>query len=244
LCGCSPASSRFMPVGMSGGTDQPRGREGNDRCCAVRLPRQVSPTSAADYSRPSQPRKQNTTPSPSVGTIPRRSPSSTPCSQSARTTSRHYPSPRPSGVHGAVVSHRFLSGPSPSRLDLTNETADGLVLDLSPCKNLIEIRGEFAQAGFEKIIPILETVTSPRFRKLTFITTLSIPEEKRQTWEDLDGEITALAKRVNATAVSDTLEVLFSCCSTGVEPDAVMRFLPGVTSDVRVSLRVENLARS
>ena len=86
-------------------------------------------------------------------------------------------------------------------------------------------------------------VASHRFRKLTFITTLSIPEEKRQTWEDLDGEITALAKRVNATAVNDMLEVLFSCRSTGVEPDAVMRFLPGVTSDVRVSLRVENLAR-
>ena len=91
-------------------------------------------------------------------------------------------------------------------------------------------------------------VRSPRFRKLTFITTLSIPKEKRRTWKDLDEEITALAKRVNATAAGDTLEVLFSCRSPTIlgriELDDVMRFLPRVTSDARVSLRVENVTRS
>ena len=110
-----------MPVGMSGGTDQQIARKGNDRRSAVRLPRKDSPTSATGYSSPSQPRKQNTTPSPSVATIPRQSPSSTPCSQSARTTLRHYLSPRPSGVHGTVVGHRFLSDtPVPTGPDQRN----------------------------------------------------------------------------------------------------------------------------
>ena len=123
---------------------------------------------------------------------------------------------------------------------------DKLVLNLSPCKNLVEIRGEFAQAGFEKIIPMLKTVTSPRFRKLTFIIILPIPMEKRRTWKDLDEEITALAKRVDATAAGDTLEVLFSCLSPiilgwMIGPGGVMKFLPRVASDARVSLRVENL---
>jgi hypothetical protein len=73
--------------------------------------------------------------------------------------------------------------------------------------------------------------------------------EKRRTWKDLDEEITALAKRVNATAGGDTLEVLFSCLAPVIlgsltGPGGVMNFLPRVASDARVSLRVENLARS
>jgi hypothetical protein len=83
---------------------------------------------------------------------------------------------------------------------------------------------------------------------LTFITTLSIPEEKRRTWKDLDEEIIALAKRVNATVAGDALEVLFSCRSPvilgRIELGDVMRFLPQAASDARVSLRVENLTRS
>jgi hypothetical protein len=123
-----------------------------------------------------------------------------------------------------------------------------LVPDLSPCKNLVEIRGKFAHAEFEKIIPMLKTVASPRFRKLIFIIIPPIPTvSKGRTWRDLDEEISALAKRVNAGVASDKLEVLFSSCSAilgGVAAHDIERFLPRVASDSRVSLRVENPARS
>jgi hypothetical protein len=93
----------------------------------------------------------------------------------------------------------------------------------------------------------LETVASPRFRKLTFIIIPPLPTETTQIWKELDEEISALAKRVNAAAASDTLEVLFSVYSTtlrGIALRKVKKLLPRSALDARVALRVENLARS
>jgi len=86
---------------------------------------------------------------------------------------------------------------------------------------------------------MLKTVASPRFRRLTFfvVPPLSVARVQ-QYWKALDEEVTALAKRVGATAVSDTLQVLFYCYrTTFADINAVF---PRVTSDARVSLRVEN----
>ena len=90
---------------------------------------------------------------------------------------------------------------------------------------------------------MLKTVTSPRFRKLTFFIIPPLPSDKGKIWRSLDGEITALAKRVNATVAGDALEVLFSSYSTAVgalELSAVRAVLPRTASDACVSLRVEN----
>jgi hypothetical protein len=94
---------------------------------------------------------------------------------------------------------------------------------------------------------MLKTVASPRFRKLTFFIIPPLPALKTQAWTRLDEEVTALAKRVNAAAVSDMLEVLFSSYSTtlgGLKLSDVSVVLPWIASDARVSLRVENLPRS
>jgi hypothetical protein len=70
LCGCSPASSRFKSMGMSGGIPHlllgPEVWRGDDRRYVVRSQRQISLPRMTDYSSPSQRRKQSTTPSPSV----------------------------------------------------------------------------------------------------------------------------------------------------------------------------------
>ena len=55
--------------------------------------------------------------------------------------------------------------------------------------------------------------------------------------------MTALAERVNATAVTDMLEVLFSSYPTTVGElvlSDIESALPRIASDARVSLRVEN----
>ena len=60
----------------------------------------------------------------------------------------------------------------------------------------------------------------------------------------LDSEVTALAERVNATAVTDRLEVVFSYYSTGLGEIGLSEIegaLPRIASDARVSLRVEKL---
>ena len=71
-----------------------------------------------------------------------------------------------------------------------------------------------------------------------------MPTIRTESWKKLDEEVTALAKRVNATAVTDTLEVLLSpyprtLGDLGLS-DAESA-LPHIASDARVSLRVENL---
>ena len=91
---------------------------------------------------------------------------------------------------------------------------------------------------------MLRTVASPRFRRLTLLITSRMRLIKGENWTKLEGEVIALAKRVNATAVSDTLEVLFSSYSTTLGElvlSDVERVLPRVASDALVSLRVENL---
>ena len=117
-------------------------------------------------------------------------------------------------------------------------------LSLSSCKKLVEIRARFNHAEFGKLVPILETVVSPQFRKLMLLITPPIPVIGMEAWKKLDEEVTALVGRINATAVNDRLEVLFLSYSTGlgllVRSD-VERALPRMASDARVSLRVENL---
>ena len=90
---------------------------------------------------------------------------------------------------------------------------------------------------------MLRTVGSPRFRRLTLFITPPIGAIRREDWTKLEGEVIALAKRVNATAVNDTLQVLFSSYSTPLGElvlSDIESVLPRVASDVRVSLRVEN----
>ena len=130
---------------------------------------------------------------------------------------------------------------------MTKPRADTLLvgLDLSPCGELVEIQARFNHANFDKIVLILNTVASPRFRKLTVFIVPPVPSIKRLEWEweESDEAVTALAKRVNATAASDTLEVLFSSYSTifgELVLSDVERVLPRMSSDARVSLRTEN----
>ena len=59
----------------------------------------------------------------------------------------------------------------------------------------------------------------------------------------LDEEVTALAKRVGTTAITDMLQVLFYCYKTafaGLRLSDIEAVLPRVSSDARVSLRVED----
>jgi hypothetical protein len=85
---------------------------------------------------------------------------------------------------------------------------------------------------------MLNTVASLRFRKLAISVIPSQPIGNTQEWSNLDDGVAALANRVNATAASDTLEVLFYCRFD------VEWVLPRIASDPRVSLRVENRVRS
>ena len=90
---------------------------------------------------------------------------------------------------------------------------------------------------------MLKTIGSPRFRKLTFFIMPSLPKLKKGAWRTLEEEVIALAKRVNAMAAVDRLELLFSSYSPvlgGVESSAVRAVLPRIASDARVSLGVEN----
>lgn len=102
----------------------------------------------------------------------------------------------------------------------------------------------FAHAEFGMITPTLKTIASPRFRKLVFFIIPPLPTANTQPhWTRLDEEVTALANRVGATAVSDTLQVLFCCYTTvfsGIELSSIEAALPQVSSDARVSLRVKD----
>ena len=63
-------------------------------------------------------------------------------------------------------------------------------------------------------------------------------------WVLLDKEVIALAEMVNAMAVADRLEVVFSYYSTGLGEIGLSETegtLPRIASDDRVSLRVEKL---
>ena len=116
-------------------------------------------------------------------------------------------------------------------------------MDLSLCGKLVEVQATFAHAEFGTITPMLRTVASPRFRKLTFFIIPPLPKTKTQHWTRLDEAVTALANRVGATAVSDTLQVLFYSYTTafaGLELSSIEAVMPQVASDARVSLRVEN----
>ena len=58
----------------------------------------------------------------------------------------------------------------------TNETRvgdfhPGFILNLSLCKKLVEIQAPFNNAHFERIIPVLKSVASHLFRKLTLFLT-------------------------------------------------------------------------
>jgi len=138
--------------------------------------------------------------------------------------------------------------PHPDRTTLTKlQTGDWLdpapSLDLSPCERLVEIQARFAHCEFDSIIPTLKTVVSPRFRKLTFFIIPPLPAVKTDAWAKLDEEVTALAKRVNATAVDDRLQVLFSSYSKilgGIKLSEVEMALPRIASNACVSLRAEN----
>ena len=82
---------------------------------------------------------------------------------------------------------------------------------------------------------------SPRFRKLSL---LIFPPVGDAEWELLNKEVPALAERVNAAAVADRLEVVFSYYSTGLGETGLSEIegtLPRIASDARVSLRVEKL---
>lgn len=91
---------------------------------------------------------------------------------------------------------------------------------------------------------MLKTVASSRFRKLTFFIIPPLPRTNTyQHWARLDEEVTALAARVGATAVSDRLQVLFYSHTTPfarLELSGIEALLPRVASDARVSLQVEN----
>ena len=111
---------------------------------------------------------------------------------------------------------------------------------------LVEIQARLAYSGFEVIIPMLRTLASPRFRKLTLFVTPPLPVDKTHFWTGLDEEVTVLAKRVNATAANDRLEVLFFAHSTaigGSELSDIEAALPRIASDVCVSFRVESLSQ-
>lgn len=139
----------------------------------------------------------------------------------------------------------------PSRLDFAhNASISGIgplsrpltSLDLSPCKGLVEIHGRFYHSQFEALISILRTVGSPRFRKLSIFIAPPIPAIKPDEWARLDVAVGELAKRVQATAGSGTLEVLFSSYSTvlgGVQLSEIEGALPLISSDARVSLRTK-----
>jgi hypothetical protein len=114
--------------------------------------------------------------------------------------------------------------------------------DLSPCQEIVEIHAQLRYPWFELITPTLKTVSSRRLRKLT----LDILRPKSEIipghWVKLDAEIFALANRVDATAGNDVLEVLISWPTTvgGTQLSEIERALPLVSSDARVSLRVES----
>ena len=113
-------------------------------------------------------------------------------------------------------------------------------LDLSPCEELSEIKVQLINPRFRKIIPILRTIASPRFRKLWFLVYSSDRGDPK--WALLDKEVPALAERVNATAAADRLEVVFSNYPAGVGGMGLSEIegvLPRIVSNARVSLRVE-----
>ena len=153
-----------------------------------------------------------------------------PYSQDAR-TSRFYLSPRSAF---AEVICRFIPPSLPTAGDRTN-------VDLSPCEEPSEIQTQFIYPNFGKIIPILKTITSPWFRKLSFFI---FPPVGDAEWVLFDKEVIAPAERVNTTAVADRLEVVFSYYSTGLGEMGLSEIegaLPRIASDARVSLRVERL---
>lgn len=119
-----------------------------------------------------------------------------------------------------------------------------LTLDLSYCKGLVEIHGRFYHSKFEGFIPLLWTVKSPRFRRLSIFIAPPMPAIDWGAWAQLDAAVIALVGRVRARAASDMMEVLFSSHTTafaGVQLSQVKRALPLTASDARVSVRTEYL---
>jgi len=137
----------------------------------------------------------------------------------------------------------ILTSPESTQLYVTIENL--MAPNLSPCEELVGIQGRFYHSQFEAFIWTLQTIKSPRFRKLSLFIASPIPEIKRDDWAKLDAVVIALVKRVGATAVSDTLEVLFSSNPTvfgGVQLSEIQEALPLTASDARVSFRTEYLS--
>ena len=120
-----------------------------------------------------------------------------PYSQDAR-TSRFYLSPRSAF---AEVICRFI--PPSLQIGLKNQQRVTLRTRISHLAKNSEIQAQFISLNFGKIIPILRTIASRRFRKPSFFI---FPPVGDAEWVLLDKEVIALAERVNATAVADRLE--------------------------------------
>ena len=123
---------------------------------------------------------------------------------------------------------------------LTRPVIDGQAFNLTRCETLVEIRARSHSAEFEFIIATLRTVSSRRFRKLTLLTTSQVTKIKLEAWAKLEEEISALVKRVGATAGNDTLEVVI-CSSSKTLGDRLSEVLPLISQDACVSLRMEDL---
>ena len=110
--------------------------------------------------------------------------------------------------------------------------------DLSPCKELVELHAQLKHSWFGFITRTLGTISSRRFRKLTLVTPGSIPDTNPNYWVELDTAIVELAKRVDATAGNDVLQVLIGRRPTvdGTQLSKI-KVLPLTSSDTRVSLR-------
>ena len=96
---------------------------------------------------------------------------------------------------------------------------------------------QFIHPHFGKTIPVLRTIASPWFRKLSL---LIFPPVRDAEWSLLYKEVVALAERVNTRTVADTLEVVFSYYSTGLGEIGLSEIevaFPWITSNGLVSLR-------
>ena len=135
------------------------------------------------------------------------------------------------------VLPRFLPRP---KIVLTRATLEGLVLDLSPCEKLVEIHAVLPCAKFTLTIATLRTVSSHRFRKLVLLLPSPITHIRLVDWAKLDKEVSALAKRVGATAGNDKLEVVVRYCRAilgETQPFAIGDALPLCSRNIRVSLQ-------